>query len=58
MGGPLPITFTDMASYCYLRGINSLSEKEDLIYYMRLLDGMWIEDYYQKTNPDSKGKKK
>lgn len=47
-GGPLPIPTSEVLAYCQLRGIHTWDDREDLIYFVNVLDNEWISDQYKK----------
>lgn len=52
MNGPLPISYSDIESYCHLRGIYSLTERERLLKFLDLLDQKWMGDFYEKQEAE------
>lgn len=48
MAGPLHITFSEINHYCQIYGIDGYRKKIDFADYVKLLDTLWIEDYYEK----------
>lgn len=47
-GGPLPITYSDIDSYCRLKGIDLLVEREKLLRFIDALDRAYMADTYEK----------
>jgi len=50
MGGPLHITFSEINHYCQIYRIDGYKKKTDFTDFVKLLDVLWIEDYYEKEN--------
>lgn len=48
MAGPLHITYSEINNYCELYSIKGYIKKSDFADHVRLLDNLWIEDYYEK----------
>lgn len=54
MNGPLHITFCEIDHYCNIYGIDRFSKKADFATFVKLLDNLWIEDYYEKEKKRKK----
>ena len=54
MNGPLHITFSEINHYCDIYGIESYTKKVDFADFVKLLDNLWIEDYYEKEKKRKK----
>jgi len=50
MGGPLHIPFSEIAAYCHLYEIVDYRKKLDFADFVKMLDVLWIEDYYAKES--------
>ena len=50
MGGPMHIPFSEISHYCQLYGIDSNNKRIFFANVTKVLDNIWIEDYYDKTN--------
>ncbi len=49
MGGPAPISLTEVEAYCRLKEIDDPDEVDELLYQVRRLDGIWLEEQGKKT---------
>ncbi len=49
MGGPAPIPLTEIEAYCRLTGVDEMDDVADLLYQVRRLDGVWLEETGKKT---------
>ena len=49
MNGPVPITITQILSYCILTGIRSPDDRDYLFHLIALLDPIWLGNYYDKA---------
>ena len=54
MSGPLPITTTDILSYCDLVGIKDYETREDIFYFISRLDPISLDDFYKKQKSKMK----
>ncbi|ARK07418.1 hypothetical protein LAV_00018 [Sphingobium phage Lacusarx] len=54
MAGPIPFTYTDIKSYCELKGIYSLSERERLLRFIDALDREWMKNAYEEQERRTK----
>lgn len=48
MAGPMHISFSEINHYCQLYGIDDYRKRIDFSDFVKLLDNLWIEDYYEK----------
>lgn len=48
MAGPLHIMFSEIQAYCHLYDITESRKKEEFTDFVKMLDTLWIEDYYDK----------
>jgi len=49
MGGPAAISLTEVEAYCRLKEIDDPDEVDELLYQVRRLDGIWLEEQGKKT---------
>jgi hypothetical protein len=54
MSGPLPINYTDIESYCRLKGIWSLIERQRLLRHLDTLDRQWMAKKYEEKPTGTK----
>jgi len=49
MGGAAAIPLSEIEAYCRLSGIHDLEEIDDVLYHVRKLDGIWLDETGKKT---------
>ena len=49
MGGPQPISYTDMDAYCRLKGIYAPGEREKLLRLIDPLDRLWMQKAHEEA---------
>jgi hypothetical protein len=54
MSGPVPITASDIFSYCELVGIRDTETREEILYFVKRLDPISLEDFYRRQKAQSK----
>lgn len=47
--GPVRITAAEMLSYCIMKGIIISQGRDDLMYFIPILDTQYLEDHYRKA---------
>lgn len=48
MGGAAAIPLSEIAAYCHLAGITDREEVDDIVYHVRRLDGVWLDETGKK----------
>ena len=48
MGGPAPIPLSEIAAYCRLTEVGDPDEIDEMLYHVRRLDGVWLEETGKK----------
>lgn len=48
MAGPAHIQFAEMIHYCDFYSIKGFQKRIDFADYIRLLDNIWLDDFYEK----------
>lgn len=56
MTGPAPFTYSDIESYCRLKGIDSLKERERMTRLIDALDRAYMAAFYEKQAAKSPAK--